>query len=178
MIAMLVVFYMFLSVFAIMGSMRGWAKELLVVFSVVLALAFIAVLENLLPVVSPMLTSNPTLQYWIRILIVILMTFFGYQSPKFNRLQRATEKRDRIQDLLLGLFMGVISGYFVYGTLWSFANTANYPLMIEYIQQPPPSLAEATQRILNMLPPVWLGEPPMIYIAVVVSFIFVIVVFI
>jgi len=178
MISLLIVFYLFVGTFAFIGSMRGWAKEVLVAFSIILALAFISVLEELIPVIGPFLKSNPSMQYWVRIGIVLAMTFFGYQSPKFSRLEKVTEKREKIQDALLGLVMGALSGYFVVGTIWWFTHTASYPVLSEFINDPPEHIAEATQRILNILPPVWLGKPPQIYIAVVLSFIFVIVLFI
>jgi hypothetical protein len=176
MIGLVIVFFMFLGLFAFIGSMRGWAKELLVIFSVILALAIISVMENLMPVLGPFLKSNPVIQYWVRIGTVLIMTFFGYQSPRINRLAKASEKRDRIQDALLGLFMGLLSGYFVVGTLWSFSNTAGYPGLNEYITAPPANLADVTASVLKILPPMWLVEP-WIYIAVVLAFIFVIVVF-
>ncbi len=93
MISILIVFYLFLGTFALIGSMRGWAKEVLVAFSVVLALAFITVIEELIPVLGPFLKSNPSMHYWTRIAIVLGMTFFGYQSPKFSRLEKAAEKQ-------------------------------------------------------------------------------------
>jgi len=178
MIALIAVFWMFITIFGFIGVMRGWAKELLVAFSIVLALAFIAVAENLIPILGPFLNSNPMIQYWVRTGIVVLMTFFGYQSPKFSRLTKSTERRDRIQDLILGLIMGLISGFFIIGSLWSFAHTAGYPKLEQFIIQPSSSLVEDTQNILNYLPPVWLGQPPTIYIAVVLAFIFVIVAFV
>lgn len=178
MIALVIVFYLFLGVFAFVGSQRGWAKELLVVFSIVLALALIWVLENLMPVVKPAINSNPVIQYWVRTLIVLGLTFFGYQSPKISRVMKATEKKDRIQDVLLGLFMGLISGFFVVGSLWYFASVAGYPGLDNFIVAPQGPLADTTQRVLNLLPPVWLGKSPNIIIAVVFAFIFVIVVFI
>ena len=181
MISILVVFYLFLFVFAVIGSMRGWAKELLVIFSVILALAFIAVLENLIPVVAPFLTSNTTIQFWMRMAIVMVMVFFGYQTPKLARFSRAAERRDQIQDVMLGFIMGGVSGYFVAGTLWSFINSAGYPYGIGKWLIPPSAdqyLGEATLTMIKYLPPVWLGVEPTIYIAVVLAFIFVIVVFI
>jgi H+/Cl- antiporter ClcA len=160
--------------------MRGWMKELLVIFSVIVALSFIAVIENLLPVIGPFLKENPTIQYWVRIIIVLTLVFFGYQSPRFSRFSKSVEKRERIGDTLLGLFMGLISGYFVIGTLWSFSHSANYPLLADYInwEATPPDILEMTQRVLSILPPVWLGQPPIIYIAVVLAFVFVIIVFV
>jgi len=178
MIAMVIVFFLFLFTFGCIGSMRGWAKELLVIFSVIVGLALISVLENLLPVIGPFLKSNPMIEFWERTLIILGMTLFGYQSPKFSRIGKSVEKRDRIGDFLLGIVVGIMSGYFVVGTLWSIWNAANYPLAGDYISAPPASIADTTQRILNILPPVWLGKAPNIYIAVVLSFVFVIVVFI
>ena len=177
MIGLVIVFYMFLGMFGFIGSQRGWAKELLVTFSIVLGMALIAVMENLMPILGPFLKSNPVMQYWVRILIILAMTFFGYQSPKLTRLTKASEKRDRIQDALLGLFMGLLSGFFVVGTLWSYSNGAGYPGLGDYITAPPQNLAQATENIIKILPPAWL-VPPWIYIAVVMAFIFVIVVFI
>lgn len=177
MISLVIVFYMFVILFGFIGAMRGWAKEILVTFSVILALAFISVVEQLLPIVGPFIQSNPGMQYWFRIIIVALMAFFGYQSPKFSRLAKASERRDRIQDVMLGLFLGLVSGWFVIGTLWHYTHQANYPMMGKYIITAQGDMAEAMQRILKLLPPVWLGKQPNIYIAVVLAFIFVIIVF-
>jgi hypothetical protein len=177
MIAMVIVFYMFLAIFAVIGSMRGWAKELLVIFSIIVALALIWILENLMPVVSTVIKSNPLISYWVRTLIVLGMTFFGYQSPKISRFAKAAERRDRIQDVLLGLFLGFFSGYFVFGTLWYYAYKAGYPGLVDYIVDPKGTTIDTTKRILEILPPVWLGDPPNVIIAVVLAFIFVIVVF-
>jgi hypothetical protein len=181
MISILVVFYLFVFLFAVIGAMRGWAKELLVMFSVILALAFIAVLENLIPGVAPFINSNPNIQFWLRITIILIMTFFGYQTPKLARFARAAEKRDQIQDVMLGFIMGALSGYFVVGTIWSFIDSAGYPFGVGRWVIPPnteQALGEATLTLIKYLPPVWLGKEPTIYIAVVLAFIFVIVVFI
>jgi len=180
MMSLLVVFYLFVFLFAVIGAMRGWAKEMLVIFSVILALAFISVIELLIPVLGPFITSNPVLQYYIRIGVVIILVFFGYQSPRIARLAKASEKRDRIQDVLLGFIMGAVSGYMVVGTIWYFANVANYPLLENYVIPPSQQVAggDAALRLIRVLPPVWLGKPPNIYIAVVLAFIFVIAVFV
>ncbi len=37
MVSLIVIFWMYVILFAIIGGMRGWAKELLVTFSVILA---------------------------------------------------------------------------------------------------------------------------------------------
>jgi hypothetical protein len=179
MIALVIVFYMFLFVFGFAGSTRGWAKELLLIFGVILGLAVIVLIETLSALIGPFLTSNPTIQYWVRVSIILAMTFFGYQSPKLSRLVKATEKKDRIQDILLGIIMGVIAGYFVVGTLWSYSAQAGYPMFNKYIIPPnTPELAETTDNLLKILPPVWLAKAPLIYVVVVAISIFIIVVFV
>ncbi len=123
MIAMVAVFGMFLLLFAFIGSVRGWAKEVLVIISVILALAVISLFEDLLNLEAILFNGNTTLQYWFRTLTVGLLVLFGYQSPSLPRLQKAIEKRGKIQDNILGFFFGIFSGYFVVGTLWSFSKS-------------------------------------------------------
>jgi len=179
MISMVVIFYIFLILFAIMGSMRGWARELMVIFSTILALAFISVLENLMPGVREILKSNASLQFWLRIIIVAVVVFFGYQSPKFSRIGDAT-KKERISDVLLGLVFGAISGYFIVGSLWYYLDAAGYAGLSKYVIPPNNNvpLGETAQNLLDMLPQAWLAKAgsPNIYVAVVLAFIFVIVV--
>ena len=64
------------------------------------------------------------------------------------------------------------------GTYWYFSNVANYPLINEYIRPPASNFAEATERVLAILPPTWLDTPLTVFIAVVLIFIFVIVYFV
>jgi uncharacterized membrane protein YfcA len=177
MIAMVTVFAMFLIIFGLIGAVRGWAKEMLIVFSVILALAAISLVEDLLGFKNTLFKNNITLQYWFRSILVSVMVFFGYQSPSLPRFKTATEKRDRIQDHMLGFVMGVLSGYFVMGTLWAFSSQAQYPLIASYIQGVPPALSQITDQVLNLLPPVWLDQPTTIFIFVVIAFIFAIVFF-
>lgn len=178
MISLLVVFYLFLGLFSIMGAMRGWAKEMLVIFSVVLALAFIVVIENYIPYISDFLVANPDIQIWVRVIAVIGFAFFGYESPRFSRIGKATERRERLQDILLGAILGAVSGYMIIGSLWSYIGSAGYPL--DYVIPPSPEwpLGEATMKVMNLLPPEWLGQTPTVFIAMVFAFLIVIVVFV
>lgn len=175
MIALVMVFFIFLLLFGIIGGSRGWAKEVLVIASVILALAAITLLEDLLKL--DQLVKNAAIWYSIRMFILLGLVLFGYQSPKVSRISRATEKRGMIGDWLFGFLMGIISGYFVVGTAWYFSEAANYPLIGDYIRPPAANFAEATQRVLAALPPTWLDTPLAVFVAVVVIFIFVIVYF-
>jgi hypothetical protein len=179
MISLLVVFLMFILLFGIIGGIRGWAKELLVIFSVIVALALISVIENLMPVVSELVKSSPSIQFYFRIIVVLLLSFFGYQTPKLARFARAAERREAIPEMLLGVVFGLFSGFAIVGSLWYFMHSADYPLA-PYITRPKPgdTLGEAALQWVNFLAPVWLSKPTNAFIAVVIALIFVIIVFV
>lgn len=179
MVSLLIVFYMFVVLFGIIGGIRGWAKELLVIFSVIVALALISAIENLMPMVARIVKSSPETQFYFRMITVVVMAFFGYQSPKFSRLSRATERREAIPEMLLGVIFGCLSGYAIVGSLWYFMHAANYPLA-PYITRPEPSatLGEAALRWIGYMAPVLLSKPTNAFIAVVLVLIFIIVLFV
>ena len=81
MISLTFVFWMFIVLFAIMGAMRGWAKELLVSFSIILALFIITVLETYIPFVRIFMTQGSETtppgcagvpEFWLRSTIVAM----------------------------------------------------------------------------------------------------------
>jgi uncharacterized membrane protein required for colicin V production len=183
MVSMLVVFFMFVIMFSIIGVIRGWAQELLVTFSMILAFFMINVVENVVLKIyaANLIQDGSILQFWLRALIVIVLVFFGYQSPRIPRFAAAVRK-DKISDSFLGFFLGGINGYLVAGTLWYYLAHAGYPteyfinpadlIGVEIVSQP----AQAALDFVSKLPPAWLGTPPGIYIAVGLAFLFVLVV--
>ncbi len=169
-------FFLLVTIFGVIGAMRGWAKEILVTFSVVLGIFIITVLERYVTFISTGLAIPGSInQFWMRVIIVIVLVFFGYQTPNFPRLAGGRFVREKLQDVMLGLVLGMINGFLVVGTLWYFYAQANYPY--PYITPPTPGLDDAAISLVNWLPPRWLG-PPMIYFAVALAFLFVIIVFI
>lgn len=178
MVSLTVIFYMFLILFAVIGAMRGWAKEILVTFSVILSLFMINVLERFVPPVAAIFASaGPPTAFWVRAIIVILLSFFGYQTPNIRSLAGARFARERIQDVLLGFILGGFNGYLVIGTLWYYLAITGYPFEVITPPQQGQPFFQASQQLLTLLPPVWLDDPT-IYIAVAIAFLFVIVVFI
>jgi uncharacterized membrane protein required for colicin V production len=161
--------------FGVIGLMRGWAKELLVSFSVVLALAFNSLLTRYVPLVNS-LPADGTAIFWIRMIIVVTLVFFGYQTVGLARLA-GKAVREKLQDSLLGFILGAVNGYLIIGTAWFYLHQANYPF--EYITAPIPGtpMGDMALRLIPMLAPRLLGEPA-IYFAVMLCFIFVLVVFI
>jgi len=169
-------FWILVFVFAMIGFMRGWAKEVMVTFSVVLALFIITVLQQFEPqIITALSLENAAALFWFRTIVVLVLVFFGYQTPNITRLAVGNRfVRERLQDSLLGLFLGAVNGYMVVGTLWYFMHQAQYPFP-NFISAPAPE--SAASQLIAFLPPQWLGIP-VIYFAVALSFVFVLVVFI
>jgi hypothetical protein len=126
--------------FALIGSLRGWAKEVIVSFSVVLALFVEHVLLTFIPPIA-VLFSNlpPETQFYTRSILFILITVFGYASPTIAAGLGAKVARERLQDVLLGFFIGLVNGFLVIGTLLSFLHTAHYGV--------PPNMRAEQQRL-------------------------------
>jgi uncharacterized membrane protein required for colicin V production len=175
---MTVTFWMFVLVFAIMGAMRGWAKEIMVTFSVILALFILTLLQTYVPLLKPDSGMSPTARFWFQTIILLMLAFFGYQTPNIKALGSARFARERVQDALLGFIIGALNGYLIVGTIWYWMDAANYPFQ-PYFMPPDPDtpLGQAAISLLNKMPPTYL-VPPWVYFAVAIAFFFVVVVFI
>ena len=176
MVSLTFTFWLMVIIFALIGMMRGWAKELLVSFSVILALAFNTLLYRYVPFIKALPTDQAPL-FWIRITIVITLVFFGYQTVGLPRFA-AKANREKLQDSLLGFVLGALNGFLVFGTIWFYIADAKYPFS-EYMSPPVPGtpMGDAANNLLPILAPHLLGEPA-VYFAVMLCFIFVLVVFI
>ena len=200
MISILSAFWMFVILFGLIGAMRGWAKELLVIFSIVLALfliyvletftAFMVPFEEVLAQVENLSSSTPfnaipdpiqdqlKVQFWSRAAIVAILAFFGYQTPRLAAL-REKARREKIQDVLLGAVLGLGSGFFIVGTLWFYMAAAHYPFAPNIMPpQPGTPLGDAALSAIKYFPPVFASNQIGLFFSVVVAFMFVLVVFI
>ncbi len=175
MVSLTFMFWMFVVLFGIIGAMRGWAKELLVVFSLILALAFNHLLEKYVPFINTLPPAGLAL-FWLRSIIVVVLVFFGYQTVSMPRFA-SKASREKLQDSLLGFVLGAFNGYLVVGTIWFYLHAAEYPF--PYITAPTDAsdLGKAALSLISNMPPRLLGEPT-IYFAVMLAFIFVLIVFI
>jgi uncharacterized membrane protein required for colicin V production len=189
MVSLPFVFWLFVLLFAVIGAMRGWARELLVSFSVILSLAFSKLMEQYMPFIKDMAivaldpkVTTPTDQsaslFWVRAIVLIVLVFFGYQTANLPRLT-SRAARERLQDTLLGFVLGGINGYLVVGSLWFFMFQAHYPFpsITDPATAASPQVVDAASKIIALLPPRLLGVP-LIYFAVIIAFIFVIIVYI
>ena len=165
---------MYVLLFAAIGAMRGWAKELLVSFSVILALALNYLLKKYVPMIVNLPPAGTSL-FWIRTWITAGLVYFGYQTVASDKLSGKARK-EKLQDALFGGVMGAINGYLMMGTLWAYLHEAQYPFP-KVFYPPTADAASEIVRMMKWMPPYSLGEPG-IYFAVIIAFIFIIVVYV
>ncbi len=178
-------FWILVVLFGVIGALRGWARELLVTFSMLVTLMSIHLLDTYLPGV---LTGNgPKVDLGLRLLILVLLVFFGYQTPlKFGS---GSSRREKLQNWILGFVLGLLNGYLIVGTAWYYLHQKDYLVnpkvegytkAMEQIFKWPdidPMVKEQIERMMNYMPPRLVGEP-WLYVAVTAAFIFVLIVFV
>ena len=175
MMSIISIFWMYVLFFAVVGAMRGWAKELLVAFSVVTALAVNLLLEKYIPLVRDLDKAGGSI-FWIRTLILIALVYFGYQTVSISRFA-SKAMRERLQDSLFGAVLGGLNGYLIAGTILFYNHVANYPYRDIISPATDQVIVQAIDTMMRYMPPRFLGEPG-IYFAVIIILIFIIVVYI
>jgi len=174
MMTLTAVFWMYVILFGVIGGFRGWAKELLVIFSVLLAIAIDTVLLTYVDSVRVIMTSRPGItQFALRAGLLLTLTYLGYQTPNLPAFASGKFAREKLQDLLLGVMLGLINGYFIAGSLWFYMDQAGYPL--PYVTAPVDPNVAVTY--MKYMPPMLL-QIPNIYFAIIAAFVFVIIVFV
>jgi len=176
MISIISLFWMIVVIFAVIGWMRGWAKELLVSFSVILALALNHVLRRYVPIAANLSETDASL-LWVRSITLLVLVYFGYQTVISIPHLAAKGRTERLQDTLFGAFLGGFNGYLVAGSILYYIHIADYAFQTVVIKPTDPVLLEQINRMMLYMPPQLLGEPG-IYFAIILAFVFVLVVYI
>ena len=171
MITLTLAFWILVALNGVIGAMRGWAKEVLVTFSVLVALFIMNVLGSISAFKSIFGSPLGSGGFWGPALVLIILVIFGYQTPFLVRFASGKVVRERFTDGLLGFFIGLINGYLIWGCLWFFMESAKYPFA------PGITAPNPVPIIVNYLPPVYLTGT-VLYVAVGLAFIFVLLVFI
>jgi hypothetical protein len=165
------VLVLFCVLFATIGTQRGWAKELLVTFSSIVALFVLEIFSRYIPFIRDLLNQPSEGAFFLKTAIMLGLVFAGYQTPNISRIPAAKLRREKLSDALLGLVIGFLNGFIVIGSIWYFMRVADYPFR-EVITPPGEDV-----WIVRYLVPAWLSAP-FIYVAVALAFIFVLVLFI
>jgi hypothetical protein len=176
-ISLVVVFWLFVAIFALVGGMRGWARELLVTSALVLGLFLLAILENYItPFRDSMALQTPGTQVAIRCGLLVLLALFGYQTPNLRALQPKMA-RERVEEVVLGVILGLLNGYLLVGSIWYYLDQAGYPTKMVTAPEEGSALAAQMAAYIPYLPPAILTVP-LVYFAVGIVFVFIIVVFV
>lgn len=132
MISMGTFFWLMVAFFALIGTLRGWTKEIIATSGLVLSLfalnQFGFLLISLLGAAADVstnpvdMTSIRRQQFYILASVHLIIAFFSYQGPAFagRRLGDRLRVRDSLQDKVLGALVGALNGYLIIGTLWTF----------------------------------------------------------
>jgi len=228
MISLVFVFWIFVGLAAIIGAVRGWAKETLVLISALVAIFIIYVFESYVGVyraivyppaeiytvvqgdtcetvaeffgtsVDRLVATNPSLtqpctvspgmilqyqsttnRFWASTIIILVLAFFGYQTPAIKVFQ-AGARREKIRDMVLGAVFGAANGYLVIGSIWWFLHEAGYQNFSKVLTPPPAGtpLADAAMDLLSRMPPEYLMQAPHIFITIAFAFAFVVIVYV
>lgn len=192
MISLFVLFWIMVVLFAIIGMMRGWSKEVIAMAGLILSLftinTFGATLVNLISGVRNELEPGGLeavmkQQFYILGSMHILIGFFSYQGVAL--MSTRLSGREKFQERLLGLIFGAINGYLIVATLWSLLEfqvapdnwirlTANLPYAFDPHITRPAIETPASQLLLTHLPLPWLE--PLLPVLLIAIFLFVIVV--
>ncbi|MGC9394445.1 MAG: CvpA family protein [Anaerolineae bacterium] len=176
MIPIQTVFFGLILLFGIIGGLRGWAKELLVSFSVILARFIEMVSIDYVPVLSGSLQAlradDAKTWFYVRAILFILIISFGYATTIISSMLGTRARKEKLQDTLLGFFLGAINGFLITGMLWGFLHEKGYELW--------GITAPTTAQALGIIPYLPLGwmEGPTLLVSVAIAFAFVLIVFI
>lgn len=132
MISLGTVFWLMVAFFALIGTLRGWTKEVIATSGLILSLfalnQFGFLLISLLGAASDVqanlvdMTAIRRQQFYILTTGHLIIAFFSYQGPALagRTLGDRLRVRDSLQDKVLGAIVGAVNGYLIIGTLWTF----------------------------------------------------------
>lgn len=164
--------------FGLVGMLRGWAKELLVTFSVVLARFIELVFWRYVPILNAtlqgMAQANAKGWFYVRLIVFVMIVCFGYATTKISTTLATKARKDKLQDSLLGFFIGVLNGYLIVGISWGFLADPKLNYQVWNIIAP---TAPFVQDLVRYLPLAWLTSE-MLFVAVALAFACVLIVFV
>ena len=127
MISISAFFWFMVLFFAVIGSMRGWTKEVIATSGLILSLftinQFGTYLTSFVGGGGTVDTDAVRRQvFYLFTGIHLAITFFSYQGPAIagSRLAGRLRVRDSFQDKLMGLLVGGVNGYLIVGAILAF----------------------------------------------------------
>lgn len=159
-------------VFGIVGYSRAWNKEIIATAGIILGIFALFQFDDLLR--NRLLAQIPREQVFIiQAVIFISIVFFAYQT---RALGEGGDNRDELQSSLLGLLMGLVNGYLIFGTLWYFLDRSGYTLSGFSAPQPNTANAATLDGIRALIEGGAGGQGEPITVAVIILFVIVLIV--
>ncbi|MBI5958077.1 MAG: CvpA family protein [Chloroflexi bacterium] len=161
--------------FATVGYMRGWNKEMVATAGLVLALFALKQFETVL--IDPLTDGEQRSKFYLQATILLIMGFFAYHTPP-EALSRggrkSTRNREGFQDGILGALVGGWNGYLLVGSLWWYMDNLEYPLSPHIAPVVPGS---SSADFVNVLPLSWMlsGDGSILAILMIALFVYVMV---
>ena len=177
MIGLNILLWVFIALFGIIGYARGYKRELLISSSVLLSIYVNTIFESYIPFIRDTLVPNPGGSiFWLRIGIFGVLVFFGYQTPTLSR--AAINERFQIrnpQDSIIGLVIGAINGYLLFGTFWYYLHMAKYPIPFIISPDMVTKAGSTFKQIIDFMPPAVLAAPVIYFVmALIITFILIV----
>jgi hypothetical protein len=146
---------------------------MLVAFSAILALFLLNIFSQYV-LNKTLANMSASSRFIVQALFIVVIAMFGYAGPTLSGTVRNKLARETVQDVLLGIVIGAINGYFIIGSILYFLHQEGYPFP-EWMTPPPPGSLYETS--IKWLAPAWL-KPPLVFFAVGLSFVIVIILFV
>lgn len=175
MIQLSTIYWFLILMFAIIGFMRGWTREIVASAGIILALFATWQFDAVL--LQP-LTQGATPQqiFYLYSGILVLIGLFAYQTPttaaRLSEGRLWSDRRQGLQERLLGLVIGGVNGYLIFGALWYYLDRTGYPFP-PFIVAPP--VGSASAAMVSSLPLIFLVQGNLLTILVIVLFLFVLI---
>ncbi|MBO9362541.1 MAG: CvpA family protein [Thermoflexus sp.] len=164
MIALHAVFWAFVIVFALIGALRGVAKEILVSTSIVGVMFLFSLLQQFAPPIWEFITRDPATRFFIETFAIALAAIFGYAGPALSVQLAGRAKQEKGVKIIAGLVVGGVNGWLIAGSILFFLHRAGYPFP-EVIQPPAPN--SPFLDMLGWMPPAVI-KPPFLYFTVLI----------
>ncbi len=141
-------FWFMIGFFALIGTLRGWTKEVIASAGLVLSLFVISWYGTDIAGAFTRNISDPEViergQFYSLAIIHLVIAFFSYEGPVFagRRIADRLRVRESLQDKVMGAIVGSVNGYLIIGTLWA--------LLEKRIVQNPEGVMEFLARDVGM----------------------------